>query len=33
MKDDYTTLEDLVRTQYADVFWTHKIQEKASRDI
>lgn len=28
MKDDYTTLEDLVRTQYANVFWTHKIQEK-----
>ena len=28
MQDDYTTLEDLVRTQYANVFWTHKIQEK-----
>lgn len=28
MQDDYTTLEDVVRAQYANVFWTHKIQEK-----
>lgn len=28
MEDKYKTLEDLVRIQYANVFWTHKIQEK-----
>ena len=28
MQNDYTALEDLVRTQYANVFWSHKIQEK-----
>lgn len=28
MKNDYTILEDIVRTQYANVFWSHKIQEK-----
>lgn len=28
MENDYITLEDLVRTQYANVFWAHKIQEK-----
>ena len=25
MQDDYTTLEDVVRAQYANVFWTHKV--------
>ena len=28
MEYEYTTLEDLVRIQYANIFWTHKIQEK-----
>lgn len=31
MQDDYTTLEDVVRAQYANVFWTHKIQESKQR--
>ena len=28
MDNDYKVLEDLVRNQYGNVFWTHKIQEK-----
>ena len=28
MKNEYVALEDLVRTRYASVAWTHKIQEK-----
>ena len=32
MQNDYTALEDLVRTQYANVFWSHKIQEKQAQD-
>ena len=28
MKSEYVALEDLVRTRYASVAWTHKIQEK-----
>lgn len=28
MKNEYIALEDLVRTRYASVAWTHKIQEK-----
>ena len=28
MKSEYEALEDLVRTRYASVAWTHKIQEK-----
>ena len=27
-KSEYVALEDLVRTRYASVAWTHKIQEK-----
>lgn len=28
MKDEYRAVEDLVRFSYANVVWTHKIQEK-----
>lgn len=28
MQNEYIALEDLVRTRYASVAWTHKIQEK-----
>ncbi len=28
MANEYETLEDIVRTQYVNVVWTHKIQEK-----
>lgn len=33
MQDDYTTLEDVVRAQYANVFLDSQDTRKASRDI
>lgn len=32
MENEYKSLEDLVRIQYANVFWTHKIQEKQAEE-